>query len=155
MGLRGPQPISSAERAIRGTRPRTINRAEPQPPALSESAVCPARLKGAARDFWKRLAPLCQLTGTLTVVDVDMFEAGCVTYGELRALERTSARLGVELAIAKGVRKDLHATRADFMRFSQRFGLDPASRTGIKVKPPVGDSNVLTSRERFFGSRRA
>src|SRR5436190_1365448 len=150
MGSRGPMPIPTNLRKLRGTRARTSNRNEPMPKAL-EDLACPARLKGDARAFWKAHADECVRLGTLTAMDVDTFATACVTYAELRELERVSKRLGIEHAIQKGVRKDLHATRADYLRFSQRFGFDPASRSGIKVTAPAESGDVVDAKERFLG----
>lgn len=139
MGQRGPAPTPSVIRDIRDNPGhRRKNWEEPAPDRLQADdklAACPAHLKGDARTFWKRHAPICLRLGTLTASDTQTFAVGCVAYGELRDLERLSKKLGIEMAIAKGVRKDLHATRADFMRFSQRFGLDPSSRSNVRIAP--------------------
>lgn len=147
MGARGPAPAPLELVNLRGNPGhRPANHSSPSPDKIAEDsklATCPVHLIKDARVFWKRHAPTCIRLGTLTVSDVDTFAAGCQAYGELRELERLSKKLGIEMAIAKGVRKDLHATRADFMRFSQRFGLDPSSRSSVKLpKMPAQKSST-------------
>lgn len=100
-------------------------------PVATGVAKRPRWLNVAARKVWNDLAPGAQALGVLTSYDAESFGVYCTLQAEFRA---DSAAMSAN-----------RIARMDAL--SQRFGMDPASRTRISVKPaePVDDER------RFFG----
>jgi phage terminase small subunit len=107
---------------------RPLPEHEPKPQGLAKR---PRWLTVGARKVWNELAPGTQALGLLTSQDARMFGVLCEYMAEFEEDPRAmpAARL----------------SRMDAL--SQQFGLTPASRTRISVKPqePVDDER------RFFG----
>ena len=80
-------------------------------------------MKGAGRRVWDELAPVVHANGCLTEMDVEMFSHACKRFAIAR---RRSGREGDRaLELANGI--------------VARFGMTPADRAKIGVKPPSDD----------------
>lgn len=142
MAGRGRPPTPTALKALRGNpgkRRGDDEGAEPMP----EVAVptCPQHLDGTARGEWKRIVPELVKLGLLTVIDRTALAAYCVNYSRWLAAEKILKEQGLTFTTAKGyvgqrpevgiANTAMHQMRA----FLSEFGMTPASRTRIKVKP--------------------
>lgn len=61
---------------------RALPENEPKP--HEASTVCPAWLKGKAREKWETLAPHLKQLGLLTALDLDQLAAYCESWAEFR-----------------------------------------------------------------------
>jgi P27 family predicted phage terminase small subunit len=139
MGRRGPAPLPTALRVLRGeTRPSQLNRTEPQPTAnLPERA---SDLDPRARAVWDRIIADFGHTGVIRRLDTDALRCYCEAvsrYEDAAKLLRTSGPL---IRGARGgdlVRNPLHQIvrdNADLMRsYARELGLTPAARAGLHL----------------------
>jgi len=81
---------------------------------------------------------------------MDHFRDYCQVYADTLALEETVGRLGYEAAKALGAYRDLKGLRELVLKYRDRLGLTPSSRTNIRVKPPEkgpdGAADFLTGK---------
>lgn len=140
MGARGPRRTPTKIVEIRGrTTHRAKNRAEPMPE--TKGAKCPTELKGAARKFWKRNAPMLHKLGLLTLADLDSFHQLCEAWGRTVDAQREIRKSGTTISTEKGDLVSPHVkiektARADYLRLASHFGLTPSARTGLKAPMP-------------------
>lgn len=122
MGRRGPRPKPTALRTLEGDPGKLLRKRRQEPrPAKAVGMACPDWIHGAARLEWRRIVPELERLSLLTVIDVAVLEAHCVTYGNWRAAVRAkkherTTRLGAELR-----------------KFAAEFGLSPAARVRLHV----------------------
>jgi hypothetical protein len=122
----GPRPRATALQLLRGvTRKDRLNLAEPQPPP--GAVVKPAELTRDGGRIWDELAPVCVGMGTLTPADGRTFATLCELQAVLsRAASWKSVKgVGLQLRVASVMRP-----------YYAMFGLDPVSRTRIRVGKP-------------------
>src|SRR5579863_5534758 len=116
---------------------RKLNDNEPQPdPGRPEM---PRGLAPEAAAEWKRILPMLEQMGVLTVVDGTALAAYCSCYAQWRQADRHVAKFGIVIATVdvetgQAVLKANPAVRirSDALRlmntFLSKFGLDPKSR---------------------------
>jgi P27 family predicted phage terminase small subunit len=140
----GPNKKPTALKVLEGNpgkRPLPQNEPKPKPIAPE----CPEWLIGEGKKMWNRLSSEMERIGLLTVIDGEAFAAACqawkifvecqqyinnngLTYeyenkgGAVNEIERPQVKIG---------QKSLDQFRA----FCSEFGLSPAARTRIEVKP--------------------
>lgn len=132
-----------------GKRPLPENEPKPKPVAPK----CPSWVNRDGKRMWERLAPELEKMGLLTVVDGEAFAAACHSYGIWLECERFFKKKNPETGKPYGrtyvyVNKNGSANEVerpevkigqralqDFRAFCSEFGLTPASRTRIEVKP--------------------
>jgi P27 family predicted phage terminase small subunit len=115
---------------------------------------------GAAAE-WKRLCPILDRMGVLTEADGDDLGFYCVELATYALCNRQVKRHGLTQTSEKGwSAPSAWATRRDSAllncsRLGAKFGLSPADRTKIEVKPqdaktedPVAAVIAITSRKR-------
>jgi len=141
---------------------RPLNGAEPRPDATAPK--CPDWLDGAAKRKWGALAPELARLGLLTAIDGDALAAYCQAWAEFRQATETLRRegryvksggkvvekagekagddgkptyevLGAQLVPHPAVAQQRSAWAA-VRAFASLFGLDPSSRSRLKVTPP-------------------
>lgn len=139
---RRPQPTSL--KLLKGEKNKDrINENEPVPPA--GEVVKPSTLSMAAGLAWDEMAPVCVAMGTLTPADVKPFATLC----ELQAtIEMASSQKNAEGFAPFTVSDDyngaptvkIHAalklereTATALRPYYEKFGLEPAGRSRIKV----------------------
>lgn len=136
---------------------RPLNAAEPSfPPGVPK---CPAWLPSAAKKVWKRVVPLLEKSGLVTLADEDTLSAYCVAVMEHQEATATLAGEGRRLLVGGypsgengagpvvGGQWQPHpavsqqrSAWAALRQFSALFGLDPSSR-GRLALPPAKSSD--------------
>lgn len=127
--MRGPRPKPTVTKKLNGNPgKRALPKNEPE---FSGVAEMPRWLTVQARAVWNDLAPGMEKAGLLTSGDGESFGMLCTLASEFR---KDAAAMSAN-----------RISRLDAL--IQRFGMDPASRTRIQVKPKdAGDDE-----DRFFG----
>lgn len=135
---------------------RPISQNEPKPKPIAPK--CPTWLDKEAKREWKRVAPELEKIGLLTLIDGATFAAYCQSWSlyvsaqkMINDYQKAHFKLTVtytntfgasnevplpEIAIAEKALKQLKA-------FCTEFGLTPASRTRIDVKPLEGKADPM------------
>lgn len=137
---------------------RALPENEPKPKPIAPA--CPSWINTGGKKMWKRLAPELERMGLLTNVDGEAFAAACHNYGLWVECERffkekirdpetgeDNPRGRTYVYINNGGGANIterpevkigQRALADFRAFCTEFGLTPASRTRIDVKPLDG-----------------
>lgn len=163
MGRRGPPPKPTALRILEGNpSKRPLNPNEPKPPVGIPD--CPGHLDQFAKAEWKRIAPILDRLGLLTIVDGAALAAYCQTYSRWAKAEREIKKHGIVMETENGTvrrpevsiaREALHQMRA----FAMEFGLTPASRSRVSITmpavpvTPTGTHGKTKDKARFFRTR--
>lgn len=143
MGRRGPQPQPTNLRVLNGNpSKRPLPQNEPKPKPIAPK--CPQWLDKDAKTEWKRVATELEKLGLLTQIDRTAMAAYCQSYSRWKEAEMALSKHGTVFKTPNGYIQQLPQVAiankyAKMMKeFSQEFGLTPASRTRIEVKP-VGE----------------
>jgi phage terminase small subunit len=130
--MSGPPPYPTALDAARGyPRHRKKNPAEPQAARLA-SLDPPAGLPPAAAAIWRELAPIADHVGVLDQLGARLFASAC----RLQALGEAYLTVAESKPITARPGQDLWAAVKCLDKAAgcwARFGLDPASRTRLRV----------------------
>ena len=149
--MRGRKPVPTALKVVRGNPGRRpLPPDEPVPPAAE--LHCPPELKGRARKYWNKRAPVLLEAGLLTVVDTPLLAEMCETEAEYwdarddvrkngqRLIGYTEAgqvhRENPCVKIGSDAQKRLKALRVE-------FGMSPSSRTRVKAAPKPEKKSAL------------
>jgi P27 family predicted phage terminase small subunit len=140
---------------------RPLNADEPMPPR--GRPTCPAWLPKEAKAKWRKLVPMLDQLGLLTLADADTLAAYCVAWSELKAatdaLERDGRMIEVPVVNRQGEevgqRTVAHpaithqrSALAAIRQYSALFGLDPSSRVRLKAPRQGGEEQEL---DQFIG----
>jgi P27 family predicted phage terminase small subunit len=138
MTKRGPSPLPTAIRKLRGTeRNRPKNEREPMPETAEPP--CPSWLPAGAKREWSRLVPELLELGVLSRVDRDALAGYCIAVDNLRVATETIAEEGRYQKTPNGYQAEHPAVAAQkraletIRKFGAEFGLTPASRTRVQV----------------------
>jgi phage terminase small subunit len=148
VGKRGPRPEPTAIRLLRGNpSKRGINAAEPKPSAAT-SLEPPPFLDPLATEIWRELAPKAHSLGVLTEFDLTRFAMLCAHLARWRR-HYTADPDGADL-----VRTGLMRRESEIVaRLAACFGLDPSSRTALKIAPSEADDPLTAFLRRRPGAR--
>lgn len=148
MGKRGPKPKPTALKIAEGNRgKRKLNDREPKPHLLAEHQP-PAYLDELAVAEWHRVFPELERLGLVSVLDVTPLAAYCQAvsdYAQARDWMRENGRVQV-LRDDKGIVRSANPASQWYIaakalehirRFGAEFGIGPASRSSLAVKPEV------------------
>jgi P27 family predicted phage terminase small subunit len=142
MGRRGPRPQPTALRVLRGNPgKRPMNSDEPKPAPI-DSLAPPVWLDPTATEAWRELAPKLVKLGLLTELDQQRFSMLCTHWSRWRRLCEADP-MGTDHTKAGLLRREAEIVA----RLSAAFGLDPASRTALKVgpAPPADELDAFLS----------
>lgn len=153
MGKRGPQSMPSKLKLLHGeTDKRRLNEREPTPAGgLPE---CPARLTGAARNEWERLAAILNDMGVGTDADASALELLCETWGRYVEARENEVKGGMVWISGKKSDSGLPsfvyspygaiATKliGHLRAMYASFGLTPSSRSGITTDRQTADDEL-------------
>jgi P27 family predicted phage terminase small subunit len=139
MGRRGPQPVPTNLRLLRGeSRPSRINRQEPKPRELLPEA--PDWLSAAAAEEWARLVPDLIVMGTVKAADATALACYCEAVARFRVASEIVSKAGLMLKDRDGiVRKNpavgmARDAGAEVRQWAREFGLTPAARQPLRVE---------------------
>ena len=144
LGYRGPIPKPSVIEKAEG-RPghRPVNRTEPKPG--QNVPRCPEHLDERARKEWRRLVPILRGMKVLTEADGMALANLCQTYSTLITAQKKLTELGILYKTPSGyiMQSPLLAVVNQCVdtvtKLSREFGLTPAARSRISVKPEERD----------------
>jgi P27 family predicted phage terminase small subunit len=153
--MRGPPPVPTNLRLLRGNPSKRPIRPEPQPTIPDAVPSAPEWISGYAREEWERVAGELYRLRLLTVVDIAPFAAYCVAYQNWRtAYEKFKemqdrdpvmagfvVKSGKGTAISNPIFLALRQAGTDMVRFAGEFGMAPAARARIAnagFDPPRG-----------------
>ena len=138
----------TALKKLRGTlRKCRVNPNEWTPPVGAPEM--PATFKRDARREWLRVVPMLLDAGLISNYDGSTLEAYCEAYQEWKDAARIVAKEGI--VVAGGPHPALKvvlASREQCMKYAQRFGLDPQSRS--KIDAPKKEATD-PDEEKLFG----
>jgi phage terminase small subunit len=148
MGKRGPKPVPTAILKARGSW-RADRPGEPEALGLPS---CPAWLASSdpfAAEVWDDVLPL--LVAQRTVAEIDWLALAilCQQFSIWRRCSELAEVADCESMACHRLRSQANAALAQVLRLSQRFGLTPADRAGMKVE---GESPKADGKTRFFAS---
>lgn len=116
---------------------------EPKPaPAQKGERRCPASLPPAGKRLWKSLVPELERLHLLTKIDDATLEGACLNYARALQARTIIAKQGLTIVTDKGFVLPHPAVGiernswAAWLRFASTFGLTPASRSSINIRPP-------------------
>jgi len=156
--MSGPAPKPTKLKKLEGNPgKRPLNQSEPQPEV--EKPSCPDWLCYEAKVEWKRIVPKLMALGLLTRVDRAALAAYCQAYGRwakaekaLKAIEdkfeNVNAGSGMCYQTSNGnwVMQPLvsvaNKALEQMHKFLVEFGMTPASRTRIIVKPSESEDEM-------------
>lgn len=148
MGKRGPARKPTNLKLLEGNPgKRPIPQYEPKPKPIRPKR--PAWLDNEAKREWDRLAPELEKLGLLTTIDGTAFAAYCQSYSRWRQAEETLKKHGTVFKTPSGYIQQLPQVAiarnyAKIMReFCMQFGLTPASRSSIDLKPSTGEEDPM------------
>jgi P27 family predicted phage terminase small subunit len=155
--MMGRPPIPTPLKILKGTlRADRVNEDEPHP--LAGIPVCPAWLDPVAKEKWEELVRVLGDIGLLTQADIDVMAQYCQAYARWREAETTLSQLGTKTVVGEKGRqayKSLHAVmrheRTCMLHLSNLLGLDPSSRTRLKINGSGNKRAGVSARDRTKG----
>lgn len=149
------RPLKSEEEKERaGTKRRDRDRGDaPQ----VEPAILPPppHLSAGAKKEWRRLMPPLSRSGLFTPLDAGSLEAYCVSYDlAAQAVRQYSGNPAMVIDLPNGFKQanPLLEIMTRFYKlaadFGARFGLDPISRSRLRVRKPTPDEKNPVERLR-------
>lgn len=132
-----------------GQRPLPKNEPKPAPKAPKR----PAWLTGEGRKVWERVAPELERLGLLTLVDGESLAAACQSWKTYVDCQRYLKKhgmtytyinkFGAENEVERPQVKIAQKALDQFKSFCTEFGLTPASRARIEVKPEEPEQDPM------------
>jgi|AGTN01.1.fsa_nt_gi Phage terminase, small subunit len=153
----GPAPLPANVLKLRGSYVPKDRRNPPEPPKAENDLSPPTYLDKVGAREWRRIAPILQRLGLLTVADIPLVAQWCqaVSDAETAAVEIarimrlrtiTNRRFDAEV---RATLKNWHSVgdRAAnrMLKISQRFGFTPADRVGLDTGEPPAAGNLTES----------
>lgn len=151
MGERGPKKQPSNLVDLRGNPgKREVNKNEPKPKVSNEVPKPPKHVGKHGKKIWRKLAPELHRLGLLTEIDLQQFELYCYNYNlfmEARISLESSDKLYYTTdkgGMSKRPEIEIINKAVITMdRIGKNFGLDPSSRTTLKVSPKEKENKLL------------
>lgn len=146
MGLRGPKPMPTHLKLLRGNPgQRPLSKDEPRPAMSRDIPEPPPFLIGYAKEEWHRVITELYRLKLVTSVDINPLAAYCQAYSRWRTAEERLADLAARDPVSAGLMiKSAGGTpiqnpivgvanraAADMLRYASEFGLTPAARTRL------------------------
>ena len=130
---------------------------EPKPAPIAPT--CPAFLSSSAKWEWKRISKELERLGLLTKVDRVALAEYCQAYARWKEAEETIQREGLIIETTNGNKIQhpavgvAHTTMGLLHKYIQEFGLSPAARTRISVKPEKQENEFASLLEKAHQRR--
>lgn len=163
MSKTGRPPKPTNLKVLQGTdRPDRARKNEPKPPTGAE---CPSWLDREAKKEWKRVAPILERLGLLTVVDTTALAAYCQSYSHWQQAERFLRKNGMTYTTQTGYARQRpevaisQKALAQVKMFCSEFGLTPSARARMELpEVPIAvsaaKSGGVDAFEDFLNSRK-
>lgn len=139
MGGRGPAPMPTKEKEIRGNPgKRPLNKAEPEPEVVYELPEPPEHLGDYAAHEWTRIGPELIKIGLLTFADLEAFAAYCMNVEIMVEAFKAIKAKGMVIMGARGPIRNpalpaFGQASTAVKAFAQEFGLTPSARSRISI----------------------
>jgi P27 family predicted phage terminase small subunit len=143
--MQGRKPKPTPLRLIEGNREhRPINEQEPKP--TKAAPKCPRELRKEERRAWKYLCTELALMATLSTADRAIMTAYCFAWGNFVKAKRKLNTLEEDMPDPEVIPTEkgnliqnpwlgiANRANADLVKYGSFLGLDPTSRTRIKVE---------------------
>lgn len=138
MGARGPAPLPTAVKQLRGNPgKRKLNEKEPRPGGKPSA---PRWMTAEAKRQWRRLAPQLHAAGLLTELDGLGLAMLCEAVGQYIEGKELVEREGA-VAISDNGNVYQHpavglmkSARAEILKWAREFGMTPSARSRISVE---------------------
>ena len=152
MGNRGPNKTPTTLKILNGNPgKRPLPQNEPKPTPIAPAR--PAWLTGDGRKIWDRLSPQLEKLGLLTSIDGEAFAAACQCWGTYVKTQRYIKSNGFTYEHINKAGEVNTTTRPEvyigqkaldqFKSFCAEFGLTPASRASIDIKPDKDEMDPM------------
>jgi P27 family predicted phage terminase small subunit len=141
---RGPRPVPTHLRVLRGNPGHRPIRDEPRPLVPDDCPEPPDFVTGYGADEWWRIASELHRLGLLTLIDIGPLAAYCVAYGRWKTAEEALAKIASNDPQTSGLllKRDnvvmqnplvsvARKAAGDMLRAASEFGLTPAARSRI------------------------
>lgn len=132
---------------------KDLGKNEPKPAPIVETPKPPTWLNKYAKKEWKRLAPGLTRIGLLTEADIGSFVMLCQSYGRWEEYERDVEKNGStyiyinkgggENEVERPQTKLAHKAYERYKALCTEFGVTPASRTRIEVRPEEQEQDPM------------
>ena len=159
MGLRGPIPMPTTVRILRGNKgKRPANPCEPQPER--KAPPCPDHLDQAAKKEWKRLCKLLLRIGVLTEADGLSLANLCQAWSTLVKAQTKLNETGMLFKTPSGYVQQspllgiVNSCIDTVTKLSREFGLTPSSRSRLQVEPEPAPESPMGRLIRLASERR-
>ena len=144
MGRRGPAPLPTALKVLRGTaRPGRINRHEPEP--SPNAPALPDDISDEARVVWERVLREFGHSGVIRAADTDILRLYCEAVARYDYAARLLTETGPLIRGARGgelVKNPLHQIVRDnatlVRALAGDLGLTPSARTSLRYGDAAG-----------------
>jgi P27 family predicted phage terminase small subunit len=154
MGLRGPIPMPTSVRMLRGNKSkRPANVLEPQPDR--KAPVCPEHLDAEAKKEWKRLCKLLLKMEVLTEADGMALACLCQAWSTLRKAQTKLNEMGMLFKTPSGYLQQnplvgiVGSCIDTVTKLGQEFGLTPAARGRLQVSEAGTPSAEASAWDKF------
>ena len=127
----------------RGKRPLPAN--EPKPAPATKDVKPPTWMNTDGKKMWKRLVPILQRLQLLTEADLESFSMLCQSWGDyvehVKDIKKNGKyciyvnKGGGANEVERPAVKLMHRAYERYKALCSEFGLTPASRTRIEIKP--------------------
>jgi P27 family predicted phage terminase small subunit len=141
MGLRGPAPTPTKVLKMRGTyRPDRHGGSEPPSETLTKVPRAPSNLRSLARKLWRQIAKQLIAGERLATDDLQSLEGYVIAYERALESEAVVAVQGRTTKTSQGLGRHpelitAEKARAEMRVYEQKFGMSPADRARLRLKP--------------------
>lgn len=151
MGKRGPAPVPTNVKVLRGERADRVNHREPVP--APGSVTPPGWLSIETLAVWDEYGPQLEARGVLTSWDADTFGILCDAIVHYRQASALVAASGVlikgrkDAAVKSPAMQVVRDTAATIRVYAAEFGMTPSARGGLVVgedAQAAGAARLLT-----------
>lgn len=126
---------------MRGRKPSSLSKED----GLTKMPPAPAWLPAEAKAEWKRVGPIIEKRGTLTVADLGSLEIYCLAVGQVRACQAIIAKEDMFVQSDRSAPRPhpafrtMHEAMRQARQFAAELGLTPVSRARPALAPQGDD----------------
>jgi P27 family predicted phage terminase small subunit len=153
MGKRGPKPTPTNNLKLRGSWRADLREGEPVAP--NGAPRCPSKLDAVGKEEWRRIVPLLQGMGILSLVDKAELAQYCQAWSDFWTATEKVREMGETFTTPQGyIAKNpwvtiKHEASLRLHKFCAEFGFSPSSRSQIRTSAPEKKAD---GKARFFSA---